>query len=84
MTIDAAPFILTIKLAGITTAILYLIGLPTACCSAGCAGAVADASSCDVSACAPLWAGCVADSGDRCALGYWLHAHHPASAQPWT
>lgn len=30
MTIDAAPFILTVKLAGITTAILYLIGLPTA------------------------------------------------------
>lgn len=30
MMIDAAPFILTIKLAGITTAILYIIGLPTA------------------------------------------------------
>lgn len=30
MMIDAAPFILTAKLAGITTAILYLIGLPTA------------------------------------------------------
>ena len=30
MTIDAAPFILTIKLAAITTGILYLIGLPMA------------------------------------------------------